>query len=74
MSVEKVWDIKTRRMFWYNHVTKISSWDQPKLVKRYGDVEKPFPWIVQEEDTGVLIPVEEGGDGEVCDFVRVFYI
>jgi hypothetical protein len=50
-------------MFWYNHSTAESVWDQPKLVRRYGDVEKPFPWVVEDEDTHVVIPAEEGGDG-----------
>ena len=64
MTIEKVFDTKSQRMFWYNHVTKVSVWEQPKLIRRYGDVEKPFPWVVNEEDTCIVIPDSEGGDGE----------
>ena len=64
MTIEKVFDTKSQRMFWYNHVTKASVWEQPKLIRRYGDVEKPFPWVVNEEDTCIVIPDSEGGDGE----------
>jgi hypothetical protein len=45
-TIEKVWDPEQKRMFWFNHKTKTSVWDQPYLVKRYGDTEVPPPWVV----------------------------
>jgi hypothetical protein len=39
-------------LFWFNHLTKTSSWDRPKLLERYGDVETPFPWIT----TSTVVP------------------
>jgi hypothetical protein len=48
LTMEKVWDAQEKRMFWYNHHTKESHWDQPKLVRRYGDTEVPVPWIVSK--------------------------
>lgn len=32
-------------------MTKQSVWEQPKLVRRYGDVEKPFPWVTISIDS-----------------------
>lgn len=42
---EKVWDIESGRLFWMNHVTKVSVWERPYMLGRYGDVEMPLPWI-----------------------------
>ena len=60
-SIEKVWDINEGRMFWYNHVTKVSTWDEPLLLKRYGDVESPYPWIVSTVQKEVSV---DGGGTE----------
>lgn len=46
---EKVWDVTTQKLFWYNHQLQISTWEKPLLLMRYGDVENPPPWIVYEE-------------------------
>ena len=50
-TIEKVWDLKSQRLFWYNHHTKESSWEKPRLVRRFGDVEKPFTWITLSIDS-----------------------
>lgn len=47
-TVEKVWDVSRKRIFWHNHETKLSLWDRPLLLKRYGDVENPCPWQAME--------------------------
>ena len=43
-TVEKVWDVTRKRIFWHNHTTNESVWDRPRLMKRHGDVENPCPW------------------------------
>jgi hypothetical protein len=48
MNMEKVWDVDSGRLFWYNHITKVSSWDRPLLLGRYEDVENPSPWIAMD--------------------------
>lgn len=45
-TYEKVWDTASCKCFWYNHQTKISVWDRPLLLWRYGDVPTPSPWVV----------------------------
>ncbi len=50
-TYEKVWDVETGRMFWYNHHTKVSYWERPHLLWRYGDVSMPSPWIVDSKST-----------------------
>lgn len=47
-TYEKVWDTEIKRLFWYNHKTKISSWERPKLLWRYGDCSKPSSWVVHK--------------------------
>lgn len=42
---EKVWDTESGRMYWYNHHTKVSVWERPHLLWRYGDVFVPTPWV-----------------------------
>eukprot|EP00607_Mallomonas_marina_P008377 CAMPEP_0182424456 /NCGR_PEP_ID=MMETSP1167-20130531/10667_1 /TAXON_ID=2988 /ORGANISM="Mallomonas Sp, Strain CCMP3275" /LENGTH=263 /DNA_ID=CAMNT_0024604287 /DNA_START=162 /DNA_END=954 /DNA_ORIENTATION=+ len=44
-TYEKVWDTEHARLFWYNHQTQESSWTEPHLIHRYGDVESPSPCI-----------------------------
>jgi hypothetical protein len=51
-TIEKVWDIQRRRIFWHNHQTRESSWEKPKLLKRYGDVENPSVWQAMEVVNG----------------------
>ena len=46
LCLEKIWDTQEGRMFWYNHHTSTSTWEQPPLVRRYGDTEAPVPWVV----------------------------
>jgi len=55
-TVEKVWDPQQKRMFWYNHQDKSSVWDQPALVRRYGDTEAPPPWVVNTAQEWVQRP------------------
>ena len=43
-TVEKVWDVDNKRIFWHNHKLKTSVWDKPHLMRKYGDVENPCPW------------------------------
>ena len=50
------------RMFWYNHHTKEAVWDEPKLIKKYGDVEKPFPWLVTTVDDSVPLEGDLGSE------------
>jgi hypothetical protein len=45
---EKVWDVSSQRLFWFNHQTGEASWDKPRLLMRYGDVENPHPWVLLE--------------------------
>jgi hypothetical protein len=47
-TIEKVWDIQRKRIFWHNHHTHESSWEKPRLLKRYGDVENPCVWQAME--------------------------
>lgn len=47
-TIEKVWDIQRKRIFWHNHMNHESSWEKPKLLKRYGDVENPSVWQAME--------------------------
>lgn len=48
-TYEKAWDIENGRMFWLNHETKAASWERPRLLWRYGDVEMPTPWVAIPE-------------------------
>jgi len=47
LTYEKVWDtsVTPARLFYYNHHTKVSCWDRPHLLWRYGDVPVPPKWI-----------------------------
>jgi multidrug efflux pump subunit AcrA (membrane-fusion protein) len=45
LTIEKVFDVDSKQIFYYNHMTKESSWIKPYLIKRYGDVSNPCPWI-----------------------------
>jgi hypothetical protein len=47
---EKVWDVATQKLFWFNHQTGESTWDKPRLLMRYGDVENPHPWVLLEDE------------------------
>ena len=42
---EKVWDLDSKQLFYYNHHTQESLWDKPHLLIKYEDVENPPPWI-----------------------------
>ena len=55
-TIEKIWDPSERRMFWYNHQTHVSSWEEPHLVRRYGDAEMPAPWVVHTGPEWVELP------------------
>jgi len=55
-TYEKLWDTERARLFWYNHQTRESSWSEPHLIHRHGDVENPSPWIPVEQ------PVEGSQD------------
>ncbi len=64
ITIEKIWDAQQGRMFWYNHKTQESSWNEPHLVRRYGDTEAPDPWVVHMRDEWIPAgPV----DGQVAD-------
>lgn len=58
-SIEKVWDIDRKRIFWHNHQTGVSDWNQPTLLRRYGDVENPCVWQAMGVDSAT------GGGTEV---------
>jgi hypothetical protein len=45
LTIEKLYDPSHDMFFYYNHVTKQSSWETPYMIKRYGDVTNPCPWI-----------------------------
>ena len=55
LTIEKVWDITSGLTFFHNHQTGSSSWDPPLLLRRYGDVDDPLPWVILHPD----------GDGEM---------
>mmetsp|Transcript_21860 Transcript_21860/g.48872 ORF Transcript_21860/g.48872 Transcript_21860/m.48872 type:complete len:1042 (-) Transcript_21860:89-3214(-) len=44
-SFEKVWDLHSGRLFWFNVVTGGSSWDRPRPLSRYHDVDAPSDWV-----------------------------
>jgi len=48
LTYEKVWDVSSRKLFWYNHLLKSSHWERPHLLWRYGDVSKPHDWIAKD--------------------------
>jgi len=50
---EKVYDLETSRLFWYNHQSQESTWDRPLLLGRYGDVENPPPWVATTPAEGL---------------------
>ncbi len=45
LTYEKVFQADTGQMFWYNHLLKLSLWERPQLLWRYGDVKLPLDWI-----------------------------
>ena len=50
LTIEKVWDISSGLAFYHNHQTGSSSWEPPLLLRRYGDVEDPLPWVILHPD------------------------
>jgi hypothetical protein len=44
-SFEKVWDLDSGGLFWYNAVTGDSTWDRPSMLSRYHDVDAPSDWV-----------------------------
>jgi hypothetical protein len=45
---EKVWDLESKQLFYYNHHSKESVWERPQLLVRYEDVENPPPWVASD--------------------------
>lgn len=73
MTYEKVWDVENARLFWLNHQTRVSSWERPKLLWRYGDVESPSPWvaITDDADDGDDHHDDERADHQLPDGVKL---
>lgn len=64
LTIEKVYDIDSVRLFYYNHHTKESSWEMPRLLRRYGDVTMPCIWMPMDPvDPEDAEDEEGGGDG-----------
>jgi hypothetical protein len=45
---EKVWDLESRQLFYYNHHSEQALWERPRLLARYEDAENPPPWVASE--------------------------
>ena len=45
LSYEKIWDTHASKLFWYNHTSRVSVWERPRILERYEDVITPGPWI-----------------------------
>ena len=54
LTVEKVWDVNSGLKFYHNHQLGTSSWEIPLLLRRFGDVEDPLPWIILHPDRSDL--------------------
>lgn len=60
LTIEKVYDAQSKQIFYYNHMTKLSTWEKPHLIRRHGDVTSPCPWIPLEDSGEDPLP-QAGG-------------
>ena len=49
---EKHWDLESKQLFYFNHHSKESVWERPRLLVRYEDVENPPPWVAATATAG----------------------
>eukprot|EP01040_Poterioochromonas_malhamensis_P005054 gene5054-5417_t len=52
LTIEKLYDVESKQIFYYNHHTQQSSWEKPHLLLRYGDVTAPCVWIPLDTANG----------------------
>jgi hypothetical protein len=66
-TFEKIWDVDSAKLFWYNCVTGASTWDRPYLLGRYEDVSDPSEWVsnpvvASDEDRAAGRRIYSGAD------------
>lgn len=66
LTIEKVWDRDSRRVFYYNHQTQVSTWDAPRLLRIQQNNLGAF-YAAHISEPCVWLPVDTSSDASSSD-------